>query len=132
MRDSLQNEKKIWFVLYVHGKLFFKWMKAFKDGRKSITNNSRNGRSVDVSTSESVQAVEDMIRLDRRISFDEIATNCTNQQPPHRDGAVPGPVWVGSKWLLAFPRVPATPGTPLHFFAMLLPERPQKDSTQLL
>ena len=27
---------------------------------------------------------------------------CTNQQPPQRGGAVPDPVWVGSKWLLAF------------------------------
>ena len=27
----------------------------------------------------------------------------------------PRPVWVGSKWLLAFPRVPVTPGTPLFF-----------------
>ena len=36
----------------------------------------------------------------------------TNQQPPQRGGAVPGPVWVGSKRLLAFPRVPVTPGTP--------------------
>ena len=34
----------------------------------------------------------------------------------------PDPIWVGSKWLLAFPRVPVTPGTPLHFFAMLPPE----------
>ena len=57
---------------------------------------------------------------------------CTNQQPPQRRGAVPGPVWVGSKWLLAFPRVPVTPGTPLHFLAMLSPERPQKGSTQHL
>ena len=45
--------------------------------------------------------------------------NCTNQQPSQRGGAVPDPVWVGSKWPLAFPRVPVTPGTPLHFFAML-------------
>ena len=44
---------------------------------------------------------------------------CTNQQPLQRGGAVPNPVWVGSKWLLAFPRVPVTPGTFLHFFAML-------------
>ena len=57
---------------------------------------------------------------------------CNNQQPPQRGGAVPDLVWVGSKWLLAFPRVPATPGTPLHFFAMLPPKRPQKGSTQLL
>ena len=44
---------------------------------------------------------------------------CTNQHPPQRGGAVPDPIWVGSKWLFAFPRVPVTPGTPLHFFAML-------------
>ena len=59
-------------------------------------------------------------------------TFCTNQQPPQRGGAVPDSVWVGSKWLLAFPRVPVTPGTPLHFFAMLPPERPQEGSTQHL
>ena len=38
----------------------------------------------------------------------------TNQLPPQRGGAVPDPVWVGSKWLLVFPRGPVTPGTPLH------------------
>ena len=57
---------------------------------------------------------------------------CTNQQPPQRGGAVPDPVWVGSKWLLAFPWVPVTPGTPLYFSAMLPPEQPQKGSTQHL
>ena len=40
---------------------------------------------------------------------------CTNQQPPQHGGAVPGPVWIGLKWLLAFPRVPVTPGTPFIF-----------------
>ena len=39
--------------------------------------------------------------------------NCTNQQPPQRGGAVHNPVWVGLKWLLAFSKVPVTPGTPL-------------------
>ena len=58
--------------------------------------------------------------------------NCTNQQPPQCGGAIPGPVWFGLKWLLPFPRVPGTPGTPLYFFAMLPPERLQKGSTQLL
>ena len=43
------------------------------------------------------------------------SVTCTNQQPPQRGGAVPDPVWAGSKWLLAFLRVPVTPGTPLHF-----------------
>ena len=35
--------------------------------------------------------------------------------PPQRGDAVPELVLDGSKWLLAFPRVPVTPGTPLHF-----------------
>ena len=39
--------------------------------------------------------------------------NCTNQQPPQRGSAVPNPVWVGLQWLLVFPRVSVTPGTPL-------------------
>ena len=42
--------------------------------------------------------------------------NYTNKQPPQRGGAVLEPVWVGSKWLLAFSRVPVTPGTPLEPF----------------
>ena len=40
---------------------------------------------------------------------------CTNQQPPQRGGAVPDPVWVGSKWLLAFPRVQSPWGHPFVF-----------------
>ena len=38
--------------------------------------------------------------------------NCTNQQPPQRGGAVPNPVWVELKSLLALPRISVTPGTP--------------------
>ena len=38
----------------------------------------------------------------------------TNQQLPQRCGSVPTPIWVGSKCLLALPRVPVTPGTPLQ------------------
>ena len=44
---------------------------------------------------------------------------CTNQQPPQHGGAVPDPVWVGSKWLLNFPRVPVTTGTLLEPFFLL-------------
>ena len=38
---------------------------------------------------------------------------CTNQQPLQRGSSVPNHVWVGLKWLLAFPRVPVTSGTSL-------------------
>ena len=50
-------------------------MQAFKDGCESITDDLRNGRPVDVSTPEAVQAVEDLIRSDRGVTLDEIATN---------------------------------------------------------
>ena len=39
--------------------------------------------------------------------------NCTNQQPPQHGGTAPNPVWIRLKWLLVFPRVPVTLGTPL-------------------
>ena len=54
---------------------FYKSVQAFKDGRESITDDLRSGRPVDVSTPEAVQAVEDLIRSDRRVNLDEIATN---------------------------------------------------------
>ena len=53
---------------------FYKWVPAFKDGRESITDDLRSGRPVDVSTPEAVQAVEDLIKSDRRVTLDEIAT----------------------------------------------------------
>ena len=53
---------------------FYKWVQAFKDGRESITDDLRSGRPVDVSTPEAVQAVEDLIKFDRRVTLDEIAT----------------------------------------------------------
>ena len=48
-------------------------------------------------------------------NFQPISAPCTNQQPPQRGEAVPDPVWVGSKWLLAFPRVTVNPGLPFIF-----------------
>ena len=53
---------------------FYKWVQAFKDGRESIIDDLRSGRPVDVSTPEAVQAVEDLIKSDRRVTLDEIAT----------------------------------------------------------
>ena len=60
--------------------------------------------------------------------------NCTNQQPPQRGGAVPDPVWVGWKWLLAFPRVPITLGTPLTqtIFSQYWPLNDRKEAAHSL
>ena len=48
----------------------------------------------------------------RRASLGKVEGS-TIQQPSQRGGAVSDPVWVGSKWLLAFPRAPVTSGTPI-------------------
>ena len=53
---------------------FYKWVQAFKDGRESITDDLRSGRPVAVSTPETVQAVENLIKSDRRVTLDQIAT----------------------------------------------------------
>ena len=49
-------------------------MKTFKDGRKIISDGSRSGRPVDVSTLDLVLEVEDMIRSDRRVTLDKTFT----------------------------------------------------------
>ena len=43
----------------------------------------------------------------------ENETEKKEEKEKERGGAVPDPVWVGSKWLLDFSRVPVTQGTPL-------------------
>ena len=46
---------------------FYKWLKAFKDGPKSIADDSRSRKPVGLFTPESVQAVKNMIRSDKRV-----------------------------------------------------------------
>ena len=94
--------------------------------RLKDTNNSCNGTVNIVITIRLANLKSKLHQCPRKTSF------CTNQQPPQHGGVVPDPVWVGSKRLLAFPRVPVTSGTPLHFFAMLPPERPQKAAHSFL
>ena len=48
---------------------FYKWVQAFKDGRESIT----DLRTEDLWMSLAVP-VEDLIKSDRRVTLDEIAT----------------------------------------------------------
>ena len=52
----------------------------------------------------------------------------TNQQQPQRSGAVPGPVWVGSKWLLAF-RGSQLPRAHLFIFLLCCPLNDRRRAT---
>ena len=51
---------------------------SIQNERESITDDLKSGRPVDVSTPEAVQAVEDLIKSDRRVTLDEIAVNTVN------------------------------------------------------
>lgn len=52
---------------------FYNWVKAFKEGRNDITDKDRAGRPVEVSTTQMVAKVENMVLQDRRVTIDEIA-----------------------------------------------------------
>ena len=51
----------------------YKWMERFKEGRTSIKDGPRQGRSSEVNTPENQQAVNDFILAERRITVEEIA-----------------------------------------------------------
>ena len=59
---------------------------------------------------------------------------CTNQQPPQRGGAVPEPVLIGSKSLLAFSRVLVILGTTLNkpFFRRATPLKNRRRAARSL
>ena len=60
---------------------------------------------------------------------------CTNQQPPKRGDAVLDPVLGWVEMAISLSKGPSYPGHSFltnNFFAVLLPERPRKDSTQPL
>ena len=74
MRDSPENDKTIRSSCKSMEN-FCEWVQAFKDKRQSITGDSRSGRPQDVSTPETIQPVKDIIRSDKRVILDKIATN---------------------------------------------------------
>lgn len=51
----------------------YRWVDAFKNGRKDIHDEPRSGRPVDVSTPHTIAEVEKLILSDRRITIDEVA-----------------------------------------------------------
>jgi len=50
------------------------WVQKFSEGRKSIKDEHRAGRTVGIATPETLQRVEDIIRAERRITVDAVAT----------------------------------------------------------
>ena len=50
------------------------WAQKFSEGRTSIEDEHRVGRPVEIATPERLQRVEDIIRAERRVTSDAVAT----------------------------------------------------------
>jgi hypothetical protein len=50
------------------------WVKKFSEGRSKVADNARPGRHVEIATEATVRRVEELIRDDRRIMIDSVAT----------------------------------------------------------
>ena len=50
------------------------WVQKFSEGRTSIEDIHRVGRAVEIATPARLQRVEDIIRADRRVTIDAVAT----------------------------------------------------------
>jgi len=50
------------------------WVQKFSEGRTSIEDEHRAGRPVEIATPETLQRVEDIIRAERRVTVDAVAT----------------------------------------------------------
>ena len=48
----------------------FQWHKTFKEGRESVRDDERCGRSREVRTSEMIGQINDFMNRDRRVSID--------------------------------------------------------------
>jgi 2-succinyl-5-enolpyruvyl-6-hydroxy-3-cyclohexene-1-carboxylate synthase len=51
------------------------WVKKFSQGRLKVTDDDKPGHPVETATEATVQQVEDLIRADRRIAINSIATS---------------------------------------------------------
>ena len=61
------------------------WVKKFSEGRRSIKDEHRVDRSVEITTPATLQRVEDIIQADRRVTIDAVATaiGCSHPLLPY-------------------------------------------------
>ena len=65
-------EKQYGAICMYRGNVY-KWIQAFKEGRKSITNELGPGRPAEAKTPELKQMAENIILSDRRVTIDDVA-----------------------------------------------------------
>ncbi|UYV75091.1 hypothetical protein LAZ67_12002443 [Cordylochernes scorpioides] len=66
MNEAYEDEKLSRTQVYF-------WYKRFKDGRKSITDDSRSGRTLTSTTNRNIGQLRDLIVADRKITIDNIS-----------------------------------------------------------
>jgi transposase len=59
---------------YLSRKAAHNWVEKVSQGRSKVADDARPGRPVEVATEATVQLVEELIRADRRITIDSVAT----------------------------------------------------------
>jgi transposase len=55
-------------------KAIHKWVEKFSQGRSKVAGDARPGHPVEIATEATAQWLEDLIRADRRIRIDSVAT----------------------------------------------------------
>jgi hypothetical protein len=70
--------KKETFTIYsgkcLSCKAVHNWVETVSQGCSKVANDARPGRPVEIATEATVQQVEELIRADRRITIDNVAT----------------------------------------------------------
>jgi transposase len=59
---------------YLQRKAVHNWVGKFSQGRSKVPDDARPGRPVDIATEATVQRMEELIRAERRIRIDSVAT----------------------------------------------------------
>ena len=83
---AAKNIHKIMLTLYgeycLSRQAVHNWVQKFSEGRASIEGEHRVGRPVEIATPATLQGVEDIIRADRRVTIDDVATatGCSHGQ----------------------------------------------------
>jgi transposase len=75
MQENIHKEK---FSVYggkcLSNKAVHNWVEKCSPGRSKVADCARPGRPVEIATGATVQQVEELIRADRRITIDSVAT----------------------------------------------------------
>ena len=84
-RDICFFNRSLWRCHCIENYGFFKWHKAFKEGRENVEDDPRSGRPVSSTNDQNVEVVQAVMAKDRRLSVRMIAEETgLNKNAVHR------------------------------------------------